>query len=724
MNISCCFPYYHYITHTYTHTCISRLSECTYIRMPPPPLHWPGKNYLGPGTRDFSAQPVDEADYIARLHDLAYAEATSDSDIFKADKAAIREFLSAWHNDPSAVSALAGSAGLSIKNFVEETILGRTLYGMSKRPASDDSVTQKNWAAIRRINQNRAFNRQLIDAAEQAEAQQQQERPPTTHASPDTPPNSQSLADNNSTGNISGVAEQTMDVDQDAVAASSTGAGGTSGGSTGASGGQGDSDVYRGTPQSSNYHTETFNKSYHFSVANGLPQWRRVNDGALGWCNELQLQSVHAIPWERLGFYCSEGEILRLMRNYAYCEVEEVTCEVYSLGVRLPFITGQTTSLVANTLAQIPIGKFNFDQDHFTMYGQGAAMLQKCWGAEWKTYNLSPTDYSNQFPNLSASTGNRTLVNPVSVMYPMVGNDQMFPKDVGIYDYVDIKNGSTTYGPAWSETYRPRRGIINAKSCESDDPQFQPRDFQGRVIVNGGQYWASANGALVDNYNGTNRVPMPTSLENRNIIKSNINLDTRHVLVENNTLFAAGDSRVGNKAMPKFMIGIVNIRNLAEGSTVNSVLEARWDIMVKCSVKVKCGDNVQRGYINRVVENVPFAMNPFTYLAYGETLVHLSALGSQTSGLYGKLVMGPHLSITARQEIAVNTKKIQDKEKTVNQVIIPYKELLDQALKHKVSNPEYIQQLKIMSNANTYNGTLTDRDVKRTLHSTINRTAK
>lgn len=687
--------------------------------MPPPPLHWPGKNYLGPGTRDFNAKPVDEADYIAQLHDLAYAEAQSDSDIFKADKAAIREFLSAWHNDPSAVSALAGSAGLSIKNFVEETILGRTLYGMSKRPAPSDSTTKKNWAAIRRINQNRAFNRQLIEAAEQAE---QVDRPP--HASPDTPPNSQGTAHDNSAGNISSVPEQTMDIDQNPIDPRSGGAGGASGGSAGAAGGQGDSDVYRGTPQSPNYHTETFNKSYHFSVANGLPQWRRSNTGSLGWCNELRLQSIHAIPWERLAFYCSEGEILRLLRNYAYCEVEEVTCEVYSLGVRLPFITGQTTSLVANTLAQIPIGKFNFDKDHYTQYNDGSAMIQKCWGAEWKAYNLSQTEYSNQFPNLSASTGNRTLVNPVSVLYPMVGSDQMFPKDVGIYDYVEIKNGSTTYGPAWSETYRPKRGIFNAKSCESDDPLFQPRDNQQRVLVNGGQYFATANGGLVDNYNGDNRVPNPPTFHNRNVIKSNINLDTRHVLVENNALFAAGDARLLNEIMPKFMIGIVNIRNLAEGSTVNSVLEARWDIMVKCSIKIKCGDNVQRGYINRVVDNVPFARNPFTCLAFNNSgLLFLSPVANQTSGLYGKPVVGPHISVTEFRQIAINTKKVENKEKSIEQVIKPYKDLLDQALRHKVSNPRYIQQLKIMANPNTYNGTLCADEIQQKLDSTISTTA-
>lgn len=687
----------------------------------PPPLHWPGKNYLGPGTRDFDAEPVDEADYIAKLHDLAYSQAKSDSDIFKADRAAIREFLSAWHNDPSAVSALIGSAGLGIKNFVEESLLGKSVYGMPsgdsrKRPAAS---TEKNWAAIRRINQNRAFNRALIEAAEQAE--QQVERPSTSHAgTPDTPPNSQSASDVSFSAGVSSVSEQPMDVVQDNTDPRSSSSGGASGNSAGAAGGQGDSDVYRGTPQHSNYHTQTFNKSYHFSIANGLPEWRRVNDQFMGWCNELRLQSVHAIPWERLGFYCSEGEIARLLRNYAYCEVEEVTCEVYSLGVRLPFITGQTTSLVANTLAQIPIAKFDFDKDHITKYDNGTVTIDKCWGTEWKTYNTQSSNFTNVFPNLPASTGNRTLVNPVSVLYPMVGAEQMFPKDVGLYDYVDIKNGSTTYGPCWKATHKPKQGIFNAKSCDSNAPLFQPRDNTGRVLVNGGQYFATANGVILDNYNGDNRTPLPPAFQNRNIIRSGVARSTVHITVDNNNLYAAGDSRTGAKAMPKFMIGIVNIRNLAEGSLVNSVLEARWDIMVKCSIKIKCGDNVQTGYINRVVDNVPFQLNPFTYLAQGETLVRWDTALTHINGLYGKAVVTPTLPAgAALEEIMINIKRVEKKELTMDEVITPYKKLLDQAVKHKVSAPEYIQKLKIMSNATTYNGTLSKHEIHKKLVSAI-----
>lgn len=37
-----------------------------------PALHYPGYNYLGPGTRDFTKRPINALDAAARRHDLAY----------------------------------------------------------------------------------------------------------------------------------------------------------------------------------------------------------------------------------------------------------------------------------------------------------------------------------------------------------------------------------------------------------------------------------------------------------------------------------------------------------------------------------------------------------------------------------------------------------------------------------------------------------------------------
>ena len=48
-------------------------------------IHIPGYNYCGPGTEDFTAQPVNALDAACRRHDLAYAASTSRKARMKAD---------------------------------------------------------------------------------------------------------------------------------------------------------------------------------------------------------------------------------------------------------------------------------------------------------------------------------------------------------------------------------------------------------------------------------------------------------------------------------------------------------------------------------------------------------------------------------------------------------------------------------------------------------------
>lgn len=77
-------------------------------------MHFPGHNYLGPGTNDFTALPVDEDDVIAQRHDLAYLEAQHPEDIRQADREAISDFL---HH--GGLHSYIGAAGLALKYGVE-----------------------------------------------------------------------------------------------------------------------------------------------------------------------------------------------------------------------------------------------------------------------------------------------------------------------------------------------------------------------------------------------------------------------------------------------------------------------------------------------------------------------------------------------------------------------------------------------------------------------------
>lgn len=692
------------------------------------PFHFPYHNYLGPGTSDFEAEPVNEADYIAYLHDIAYTNIKTKEQVYKEDKLAIKRFLEDYYHGEGSFSSLVGATGLYFKNFLEETVLQKPLY-----PAvNNDQVMPpppikkpKNWAAIRRINAARRRQRELLAQEAESERQlNQDQQVPGTSGS-----NKRSLypdlsdeegwdnlfneafddqgGDSSSNTNMpppmdvpTGV-DQPMDVQADMARSSGIGGdGANSGGGTGSHGGN---DIYSGSTQGNNVHVKEFNKSYHFSLGNGLPEWRRTNTNAYGPVNQLRYNSIHCIPWHRLAMYCSEGEMLRLYSNYSMAEVEMVEVELFSLGVRLPYITGQTVSLVANSMAQYPIGKFHFDRDFICNQSEANCndIVNKCLGEEWKTTTIgSGTDWSTSFPNLTASTANRVLNNPVIVNFPMMvtdGTQQMFPKDVGIYDYVDIKNGSTAYGLCWKDMYKPKQGILFAKSNESIVGGFANRTPQGfpPVFQNGGQHQHGSRGLHMTTYNNdyvlmTDNADTPT-------------FSTRDAEIENNMVFSAADGKMNGACMPFFMVGMVNVRNLAEGQpNENTVLEGRWDVMLKCKIRVKCFDNVQRGYINRIVNNVPFVYNPFyrfgvtdaggTYRIIGENEVR-TLHGKATS----KLIQGALGKETTEAEYLNLAKTlVKNKIVTADELQQYYKEIKDN-LKHNhgshVLHPEFRKAL-------------------------------
>lgn len=91
-----------------------------------PKLTWPGYKYLGPGNKIEEGTPVNEADLIAKSHDIEYSQAKTKEDIYTSDKIAISEFRDSLVNNPS-VGAAVGLIGLSIKHTVESG-LNKTIY--------------------------------------------------------------------------------------------------------------------------------------------------------------------------------------------------------------------------------------------------------------------------------------------------------------------------------------------------------------------------------------------------------------------------------------------------------------------------------------------------------------------------------------------------------------------------------------------------------------------
>lgn len=75
---------------------------------------WPGHNYLGPGNKVYNGLPVDDADWTALDHDIAYSKAKNNDDVRIADKIAIENFAK-----KNSLANLAGYYGLKIKSGIE-----------------------------------------------------------------------------------------------------------------------------------------------------------------------------------------------------------------------------------------------------------------------------------------------------------------------------------------------------------------------------------------------------------------------------------------------------------------------------------------------------------------------------------------------------------------------------------------------------------------------------
>lgn len=87
---------------------------------------WTPHNYFGPGESDYSTEPVDADDGIAREHDLLYEQAKTPFDIHVADAKAVLDFGTDFYNTGNWHSLL-GATALGFKLF-GETISNRVFY--------------------------------------------------------------------------------------------------------------------------------------------------------------------------------------------------------------------------------------------------------------------------------------------------------------------------------------------------------------------------------------------------------------------------------------------------------------------------------------------------------------------------------------------------------------------------------------------------------------------
>lgn len=98
-------------------------------------LNVPGTKYIGPGNILNKGDPTSLSDADALKHDKAYNSAQNSKQIFKADKTLLKEAsdhiaegISGSGSIKDTIQSGISGVGIGIKNIVEESILGDSLY--------------------------------------------------------------------------------------------------------------------------------------------------------------------------------------------------------------------------------------------------------------------------------------------------------------------------------------------------------------------------------------------------------------------------------------------------------------------------------------------------------------------------------------------------------------------------------------------------------------------
>lgn len=110
-------------------------------------LSLPGYKYLGPGSKPNQGEPVNEVDWIAYYHDMAYEKAKNKEEIFDADCWACKEFGNEFINFPSFAAAI-GFVCIGVKNVVEKHLIGSLIYPDLSSNLSADADGKNNTTSI------------------------------------------------------------------------------------------------------------------------------------------------------------------------------------------------------------------------------------------------------------------------------------------------------------------------------------------------------------------------------------------------------------------------------------------------------------------------------------------------------------------------------------------------------------------------------------------------
>lgn len=509
-----------------------------------PKFTYPGTRYLGPGNPYPNGKPTSSADEIAQRHDKSYIDAKSNQDILDSDWVSTKEFASDFIKHPSIQSAV-GAVGLGIKTGAERVI--GVQYPDMKRAGDKVGGTEL-----------KKHQSQSITSTEQAEGESSEPM--------DDLPAEVNLA---ATGNMGG---------------------GAGGGVSRAR------HIFSPIPQTPEYMTRTFKKTYHFFSKNDLPRYTKISpQGA----NDILLEYtfIQAPPVDRLQLYCSPREQAWMREQFTEVNCEHVSCDIYSLGARGQFSTGGTTVTNANMQLQPYIAQFVDIDKHFpTVVAETDVLnfLGKLEGGN--PYDVATASApTTVIPTFPARSGSRSMSVPLTIVYP---NPHSYASNTGttltsavenklnwpnLYEYAHIQNGAILAEgtPTFSYSYKPKNKFLFGRSAFTRHEAFEQAsatNAPGTLMQTNAEYVMRTQQTqqTITGASGNTSADVGDFIMSRNEQPENVRIENQY---QHNATEMFKPHR-----MPRFMFGVMPLRNQGEGTNQ----EIQWEFLMHCTITVRC----------------------------------------------------------------------------------------------------------------------------------------
>lgn len=537
-----------------------------------PPLTLPDHHFLGPGNTLTDKDPYDEDDAIAKEHDTAYATAKTYNDIDTADKDAVDKFWADAQGRGNWHSAVAG-LGLYAKNKFE------SIYGIQYPHGIGESAKKRQ-----RENETTPVKKTKPVAEDPVRELGEGESMPVI-------PNT----DTGATAPGGGSAAPAVAND---------------GGGSSPGGGIDDGPVWEGEHHTPNYSTRTYKKTYRFFMNNDAAS---VAKQAADDVTIFYPGSFHAIPYEYVWFYMSNGEIEECVRSYEEVRITNSAFQISTFGVRLPFYTNATNTTIANAGAQYPIGVWEGFDKHFPTILEDTSLqtLQgHCWGEPLNAGTLN---------EVSAQLQPRKFHNPCG----LIMRTSQYGGEPNIYPYGKLWNGSTQYGPFYSKQYKPKNNIFHAyeNPLTYNGTANRSQLLRGSNYVrdvSSGQAGKELNMRTADVIiSGT--PPTIASIHDEAIVTHYRNQRAWYrALLENNCAWDARDPMRQSHSMPRVCIGFLDLQN-SDGTA----LDVHWEFIIETTIELRC-KNGQPGIIKRKeVSTAPWEMRFPNYMFSNMTSGHV-----------------------------------------------------------------------------------------------------